>query len=420
MTKYGEKCNQNSDCSSNICEMTYFNEDVNTPDTRRCVTDEFSSKNEQTTFNASSDPENTPKKDPSKKTFKEGCDNDSECPSGLCDTRYEIEDGVRIDKGTFCVDQKKIFGKVCKYNRDCIAPHTLTYRCVYTNENKDKPLDKKCLLYDGEKENPPTAPESNSQKFSNIESEHLAAPTPEELAAKNEEYLIPESVKAEATKGRGIVSELIILVMELIVTSIKGFIDFLITVWKSIFLIISWPFSSLLDLKVFDFSENFKDNDGKCKKSYTISALGRTKFITLLFPPYGVFLHLGAQSIHKIIFSCILTMLFYFPGLFYSFNVINKESKPTKYMNGDEIKDDKWNKMYNMFFYGRLIKDDICIPHKIITLCFTFIFPPIGVYLKQKERKKIEINKIIICFILTGLFYFPGLLYALNNNNLNI
>ena len=94
MTKYGEKCKQDSDCSSNICEMTYFNEDVNTPDTRRCVTEEFSSKNEQTTFNASSDPENTPKKDSSKKTFKEGCDNDSECTSGLCDTRYEIEDGV--------------------------------------------------------------------------------------------------------------------------------------------------------------------------------------------------------------------------------------------------------------------------------------------------------------------------------------
>ena len=113
-------------------------------------------------------------------------------------------------------------------------------------------------------------------------------------------------------------------------------------------------------------------------------------------------------------------MLFYFPGLLYSLKVINTDPKPTKYMNGDEIKDDKGTKMYNMFFYGRLIKDDICIPHKIVSLFFTFIFPPLGVYLKQKEKKKIEINKIIICFILTGLFYFPGLLYALNNNNLNI
>ena len=417
MINYGEKCNQNADCSSNICEMTYIDNDPHLPDSRKCVITDNNSGS--STYNSNAKTNTLANAKPKTKMYTNKCSSDSDCKSGLCDPKFEEPDGVRKNKGYFCVDQDKMFGDECKYNKDCIAPKTKTYRCVYTNGNKNKPLEKKCLMYDGEKENPPEIPVSNSQKFSQIESEHLEELTPAEKEAKNEVYLIPESVKAEANLGRGIISDLIILVMELIVYAIKGFIDLLILVWKTIFLGVSWPFSALLDLKVFDFSEEFKDNNGKCKNAYTIHALNRTKFATILFPPYGVFLHLGAQSFHKIFFTSILTIFFYFPGLFYAFKLLN-EPKPDKYMNGDDIKDDNWNRMYNMFFYGRLMKDDICIPHKIINLIATVILPPLGVYLKQKDNKKIEINKIIICFILTGLFYFPGLLYALHNNQLKI
>ena len=82
------------------------------------------------------------------------------------------------------------------------------------------------------------------------------------------------------------------------------------------------------------------------------------------------------------------------------------------------IENNATNRMYNMFFYGQLIKDDICIPHKLVNITITFLLPPLGLYLKQRENKKINIKNLIISFILTGLFYFPGLIYSLHNNYL--
>ena len=45
--------------------------------------------------------------------------------------------------------------------------------------------------------------------------------------------------------------------------------------------------------------------------------------ITVLCPPFGVFLAKGLNGISYIIISCILTFAGYFPGLIYSFAVIN-------------------------------------------------------------------------------------------------
>ena len=45
--------------------------------------------------------------------------------------------------------------------------------------------------------------------------------------------------------------------------------------------------------------------------------------ITILFPPLGVFMAKGINGFVYILGSCFLTMMFYFPGLIYSFAVIN-------------------------------------------------------------------------------------------------
>lgn len=48
--------------------------------------------------------------------------------------------------------------------------------------------------------------------------------------------------------------------------------------------------------------------------------------ITILFPPLGVFMAKGLNGFVYILISCFTTMMFYFPGLIYSFAVINSSS----------------------------------------------------------------------------------------------
>jgi len=65
--------------------------------------------------------------------------------------------------------------------------------------------------------------------------------------------------------------------------------------------------------------------------------------------------------------------------------------------------------------HGGMITDDICIPTDFIKLFFTIIFPPIGICIDQHGKGYPNMNKIGISFILTAMFYFPGLMYGLNN-----
>ena len=40
-------------------------------------------------------------------------------------------------------------------------------------------------------------------------------------------------------------------------------------------------------------------------------------------------------------------------------------------------------------------------------------FPPLYVFIHQKRKNFKDIQKIIVCFILTCCMYFPGLIYAM-------
>ena len=71
--------------------------------------------------------------------------------------------------------------------------------------------------------------------------------------------------------------------------------------------------------------------------------------------------------------------------------------------------------MLKMFVHGGMINEDFCIPLYFIKLIFTVVFPPIGVFIDQHSKGYPNINKIGICFLLTAMFYFPGLIYALHN-----
>jgi len=56
----------------------------------------------------------------------------------------------------------------------------------------------------------------------------------------------------------------------------------------------------------------------------------------------------------------------------------------------------------------------ICVPKELPSYIIMVIFPPAYVFLKQIKTGFDRMDLIIINFILTAMFYFPGLLHALN------
>lgn len=407
MSKYGKECKINSDCSSNICEMTYIENDMSMPDKRKCIDESYYTDEEKKygLTNINKKNSNLIVVNGINKNLHTNieCNKDSDCDSGLCEKKYRKNEKTnKIESNKFCINQEKKYGKVCHYNNDCDSN-----RCVSTNNTSNR-LEKKCLLFENEPEI-----ENEDREFGRIKEDDL----PPELKsdawkhAQNEDMFLNSKTKAKKLEGRGPITDIIVLLMEIVVLVIKEAINLLLVIWKRIFWAVSFIPSLFLKTDFFNTKRN-QDSTGKCIDSYTISAQSRTKLIAILFPPYGVFMHLGASGMSQIIITSILSILLYFPGLMYAFNIIEKVPKPTVPESQSFM--DK-NEMYNMFFYGQLINGNMCITHKFIRILTTFIFPPLGLYLKQKEDKKVEIKKIIICFILTAFFYFPGLFYSLIN-----
>lgn len=412
MSKYGKECKTNLDCSSNICEMTYMENDKSKPDKRKCINDSYYSEEEKK-YGFSKINKNNPNviigSEQQQLYTDKQCTKDSECDSGLCEKRY-IKNGNNVTSSNYCINQEKKFDKVCHSNNDCDSN-----RCVSTNNNNNR-FEKKCLVFENEPEI-----DNENREFGEINKDDL----PSELKsdawnhAKNEDIFLNSKTKAKKLEGRGPITDIIVLLMEIVVVVIKEIIRLLLVIWKIIFWAVSIIPSLLLKTPIFDFgSKNLRDDNGNCRSdSYTISSKLRTKIIAVLFPPYGVFMHLGASGIYQIIITSILSILLYFPGLMYSLNIIEKVPKPTPPDCEKQAFYD-CTEIYNMFFYGQLMKGNLCIRHKLIRIITTFIFPPLGLYLKQKEDKKVQINKIVICLILTSLFYFPGLFYSLINVNI--
>jgi uncharacterized membrane protein YqaE (UPF0057 family) len=72
-------------------------------------------------------------------------------------------------------------------------------------------------------------------------------------------------------------------------------------------------------------SQIIHHDEGKCdKESRPIDMWYIRTFLTVLFPPLGVLMAKGFSGFRYVLISCLLTALFYFPGLIYSFAVINE------------------------------------------------------------------------------------------------
>ncbi len=72
-------------------------------------------------------------------------------------------------------------------------------------------------------------------------------------------------------------------------------------------------------------ASSYNKEDGKCdvNESRPIDMWYIRTIITLIFPPLGVLMAKGFSGYSYIIISCLLTALFYFPGLVYSLAIIS-------------------------------------------------------------------------------------------------
>jgi hypothetical protein len=58
----------------------------------------------------------------------------------------------------------------------------------------------------------------------------------------------------------------------------------------------------------------------------------------------------------------------------------------------------------------------LCLDRQVTRLMIMFVYPPLYIFLEEKERTDkpfANMRAIILCFIYTCMFYFPGLIYAL-------
>ena len=101
-----------------------------------------------------------------------------------------------------------------------------------------------------------------------------------------------------------------------------------------------------------------------------------------------------------------------------------------------DIQNGKYN-LLSKFLYGGIFSGAIVIPTNFIKILLTLIFPPLGTileivgeyllnefpYITWNALVKLfqfnNINKIIYTFILTSMFYVPGLIYTLSQLTTN-
>ena len=153
-------------------------------------------------------------------------------------------------------------------------------------------------------------------------------------AVKNQEFILTHQTKRIAFQGRGPITDMIVLAMELVIVVYKE----LAKVIFSFFNIFTMLFSAIfgfIPANWWSFSRRYREN-GKCNaRSYTISKNTIVLIYTFLFPPLGVFIDRGVNGFGHIIITALLTSLFYFPGLTYALTLVTKflyAPIPSKYL----------------------------------------------------------------------------------------
>ncbi len=67
------------------------------------------------------------------------------------------------------------------------------------------------------------------------------------------------------------------------------------------------------------------------------------------------------------------------------------------------------------FVHGGIGESSYCIPKQIKDIILILIYPPAYIFLIEYRNKKgFNISHVMVCFVLTCCFYFPGVIYAMS------
>ena len=106
----------------------------------------------------------------------------------------------------------------------------------------------------------------------------------------------------------------------------------------------------------------------------------------------------------------------------------SKQGKATPNELEHKIDNMEWT-LFDRFLYGGLGHGYFCFPTNLVRILFTVIFPPLGTIIKHLRMSPVfpyitvetlkhlfaNIDDIIYSFILTAMFYIPGLIYGLSS-----
>ena len=250
------------------------------------------------------------------------CKKNKDCNSNICQMTYK----EGIPQGRYCLEGKgEKYTKACNFPRDCKSNN-----CVKIYNSSNKFVGKKCL---------------KAKRMPKKESAmtNLFGESPKsDYGVNNEEHL---QADIQQFGEKGPVADIIIHVFNII----GDFFSMLVynvreCSWDyerdlppekqgllySVFMIVSTTvykiFMGPVDGLVWGGiqSINYDEENNKCNSDSAAFDMWYVRtIITILFPPMGVFMAKGLYGMPEIVLSCILTMLFYFPGLIYSFAVIS-------------------------------------------------------------------------------------------------
>lgn len=248
------------------------------------------------------------------------CQRNSDCPSNVCKMIYRAGQPI----GRRCLN-----GLGGRYTKDCSFPKDCqSGKCVPIYDSSNNLVAKKCL-----KATPINRDNGYDQimgKTSGYESDNKYG------------VMSRHAVQAElrGLGKKGPVSETIILVINIIFDLFSMIVyDFRVpsydhenqAIMYGIFAKVAFgTFHSIAGYIpgggiVSGLSQVIHHDDGKCDKhSRPIDMWYIRTLLTILFPPLGVLMAKGFAGFKYILISCLLTALLYFPGLIYSFAVINE------------------------------------------------------------------------------------------------
>ena len=247
------------------------------------------------------------------------CDSDKDCPSRVCEMTY---DNLERPKERMCVKQDAKYGKDCLVNSDCPSN-----RCVVTYasiEDGGLPTGQKCVVIKGQKPADTNLFGKDQPKWLNDDEKAAAI--------KRDMVIINPYVKEHATKGKGPVAKVTITVIEFMMHWVFETLKLMWNIWQA-------TFFGIYNL-LFSKWQGPLGNDGDEWRNQTFTDVYGEEYpvltcndsipkyvdlaLLILFPPFNVFMHRGIKGWQYIVTCCLLTMMFYFPGLMYAFIIKSK------------------------------------------------------------------------------------------------